>query len=192
MEISTNWNAECRWGRGKSSVQRGPWLRPNLRPLESKDEEKPTGVILSGGIRGKSSWAAMRVTKGKLGFVLAHEMPDNAIQVGQSRECCGGRWNHVWATYEARERRGSHAVCRWTTAELAVGKDSLQGARIAARSGVWPHVSGRGSIAPICLPGFPVLPSALSRGAAALPCRGLLAEIVQKPVRLVGGRISYG
>jgi len=67
-----------------------------------KDEEKPAGVILSAADAGQKQrgWQ-LRVSKGKLGFVLAHEMPDNTIQVEtKQRVLTVGRWNHVLATYD--------------------------------------------------------------------------------------------
>jgi len=77
-------------------------VRPHLRPLESKDEEKPTGVILSAADAGQNQrgWQ-FNVAKGKLQFLLAHTAPDNVIAVETKEKVLAeGRWNHVLATYD--------------------------------------------------------------------------------------------
>jgi hypothetical protein len=108
----------------------GAWVRPHLRSLEAKDEEKPAGVILSAGDLGQKQrgWQ-LRVSKGKLEFVLAHEMPDNAIQVATKQKVLTvGHWNHVLATYDGSGKAAGVALyIDGRAQELAVVKDSLQG-----------------------------------------------------------------
>jgi len=73
-----------------------------LRPLESKDEDKPTGVILSAADAGQNQrgWQ-LNITKGKLQFLFASAAPDNAIHLEtKERVLVEGRWNHVLATYD--------------------------------------------------------------------------------------------
>src|SRR5882724_2083640 len=163
----------------------GTWLRPNLRPLESKDEEKPTGVILSAADSGQKQlgWQ-LRVTKGKLGFVLAHEMPDNAIQVEtKQRVLVEGRWNHVLATYDGSGKAAGFTLCvDRQPQELAVGKDSLQG---STRSSA-PLEFGRtypdaDPLRQSAFQDFRFFHRALSaQEAARLPVEDYVAEIVQK------------
>lgn len=122
----------------------GTWLRPNQRPLEYKDEEKPAGVILSAADAGqKQQGWQLRVTKGKLGFILAHEFPDNSIQVEtKQRVLAEGRWNHVLATYDGSGKAAGISLSRWTAA--GAGRRQGCSARKHAYqrpSGVWPHVS---------------------------------------------------
>jgi Concanavalin A-like lectin/glucanases superfamily len=90
----------------------GAWVRPHLRSLEAKDEEKPAGIILSAGDSGQKQrgWQ-LRVSKGKLEFVLAHEMPDNAIQVATKQKILTvGRWNHLLATYDGSSKAAGVAL----------------------------------------------------------------------------------
>ncbi len=165
----------------------GTWLRPNLRPLEYKDEEKPTGVILSAADSGQKQrgWQ-LRVTKGKLGFVLAHEMPENAIQVEtKQRVLTEGRWSHVLATYDGSGKAaGVTLYVDGRPQELAVGKDSLQG---STHSGA-PLEFGRtypdaDPLRQSAFQDFRLFQRALSAGEAArLPIEDYVAEIVQKPM----------
>src|SRR5712671_2412394 len=165
----------------------GTWLRPNLRPLESKDEEKPTGVILSAADSGQKQlgWQ-LRVSKGKLGFVLAHEMPDNAIQVEtKQRVLVEGRWSHVLATYDGSGKAaGVTLYVDGQPQELAVGKDSLQG---STRSSA-PLEFGRmypdaDPLRQSAFQDFRFFQRALSaQEAARLPIEDYVAEIGQKPM----------
>ena len=58
------------------------WLRPDLRPLESKDKKKPDGVIIAraDAKEGSRGWQ-LRIKEGKLVFTLAHQASKNAITV---------------------------------------------------------------------------------------------------------------
>ncbi|HEX6504119.1 MAG TPA: DUF1549 domain-containing protein, partial [Terriglobales bacterium] len=165
----------------------GVWLRPNLRPLEAKDEEKPTGVILSATDAGqKQNGWQLRVSKGKLEFVLAHEMPDNAIQVEtKQRVLAVGRWNHVLATYDGSGKAaGVTLYVDGRPQEVAIGKDSLQG----STHGSAPLEFGRAypdadPLRQSAYQDFRLFQRALSaQEAARLPVEDYVAEIVQKPM----------
>jgi hypothetical protein len=165
----------------------GTWLRPHLRSLEAKDEEKPAGVILSVTDAGQKQrgWQ-LRVSKGKLGFVLAHEMPDNAIQVEtKQRMLVVGRWNHVLATYDGSGKAaGVTLYVDGRPQELTIIKDSLQG---TTHSGA-PLEFGRAypdadPLRQSAFQDFRFFQRALSaREAARLPIEDYVAEIVQKPM----------
>jgi hypothetical protein len=165
----------------------GTWLRPNLRPLEYKDEEKPSGVILSAGDAGqKQQGWQLRVSKGKLGFVLAHEMPDNAIQVEtKQRVLIEGRWNHVLATYDGSGKAaGVTLYVDGRPQELAISKDSLQG----STHGSAPLEFGRmypdaDPLRQSAYQDFRFYQRTLSAGEAArLPIEDYVAEVVQRPM----------
>jgi hypothetical protein len=165
----------------------GTWLRPQLRSLEAKDEEKPAGVILSAADASQKQrgWQ-LRVTKGKLGFVLAHEMPDNAIQVEtKQRVLTVGRWNHVLATYDGSGKAAGVALyIDGRPQELAIIKDSLQGGTRASS----PLEFGRTypdsePLRQSAFQDFRFFQRALSAGEAArLPIEDYVAEIIQKPM----------
>jgi mono/diheme cytochrome c family protein len=165
----------------------GTWLRPRVRPLEAKDEEKPTGVILSVADAGQKQrgWQLM-VSKGKLGFVLAHEMPDNAIQVEtKQRVLVVGRWNYVMATYDGSGKAaGVTLYVDGRPQEVAISKDALQGSTHASA----PLELGRtypdaDPLRESAFQDFRFFQRALSAGEAArLPAEDYVAEIVKKPM----------
>jgi len=64
----------------------GTWVRPHLRPLESKDEEKPTGVILSAADAGQNQrgWQ-LNVAKASFSSSSPHRS-DNAHRGGNERK----------------------------------------------------------------------------------------------------------
>lgn len=165
----------------------GTWLRPNLRPLEYKDKNKPSGVILSAADAGqKQQGWQLRVSKGKLGFVLAHEMPDNAIQVEtKQRVLAEGRWSHVLATYDGSGKAsGVTLYVDGRLQELAISKDCLQGSIHSSA----PLEFGRSypdadPLRQSAYQNFRFFQRALSPGEAArLPIEDYVAEIVQKPM----------
>jgi len=58
------------------------WGRPHLRPLESKDEEKPTASFPIGPpMRAKSSADGIQLAKGTFVPSSPHTAPDNVIAV---------------------------------------------------------------------------------------------------------------
>jgi len=165
----------------------GTWLRPQLRSLEAKDEEKPAGVILSAADAGQKQrgWQ-LRVSKGKLGFALAHEMPDNTIQVEtKQRVLTVGRWNHVLATYDGSGKAAGVALyIDGRTQELAIIKDSLQGSTRTSS----PLEFGRmypdsEPLRQSAFQDFRFFQRALSAGEAArLPIEDYVSEIIQTPM----------
>jgi mono/diheme cytochrome c family protein len=165
----------------------GTWLRPQLRSLESKDEEKPVGVILSAADAGRKQigWQ-LKVSKGKLGFVLAHEMPDNAIQVEtRQRALTVGRWNHILATYDGSGKAaGVTLYLDGRPQELAIIKDSLRGStRTSAPLEFGRVYSDSDPLRESAFQDFRFFQRALSAAEAArLPFEDYVAEIVQKPL----------
>jgi Protein of unknown function (DUF1553)./Protein of unknown function (DUF1549)./Planctomycete cytochrome C. len=78
------------------------WMRPHLRPNEPKDPNLPDGVILSRADANQDGrgWQLI-ADKGKLKFVLAHKLPDEAIEVETpDRVLAVGQWSHLIATYD--------------------------------------------------------------------------------------------
>src|SRR6266576_3478541 len=188
MEISTRLELPNAGGvEANQAFSVGTWLRPHLRSLEAKDEEKPAGVILSAADAGQKQrgWQ-LRVSKGKLGFVLAHEMPDNAIQVEtKQRMLTVGRWNHILATYDGSGKAaGVTLYVDGRPQELAVTKDSLQGSTHTSA----PLEFGRtypdaDPLRQSAFQHFRFFQRALSaREAARLPIEDYVAEILQKPM----------
>jgi hypothetical protein len=131
MEISTRLELpNVGDGESTQAFSVGTWVRPHLRSLEAKDVEKPTGVILSAADAGQNQrgWQ-LKVSKGKLGFLLAHELPDNSIQLETKEKVFSvGRWNHVLATYDGSGKAaGVKLYIDGRLQEFTVIKDSLQG-----------------------------------------------------------------
>jgi mono/diheme cytochrome c family protein len=78
------------------------WMRPHLRPNEPKDPGLPDGVILSRADAAQDGrgWQLLS-NKGQLKFVLAHKLPDEAIEVETPDKVLAvGQWNHLIATYD--------------------------------------------------------------------------------------------
>jgi len=163
----------------------GTWLRPHLRSLEAKDEEKPAGVILSAADAGQKlrGWQ-LKVSKGKLEFVLAHETPDNLIQVETKQKVLAvGRWNHVLATYDGSGKAvGVALYIDGRPQELAIIKDSLHGSTHTTA----PLEFGRAypdsdPLRQSAFQDFRFFERALSaEEVARLPIEDYVAEIVQK------------
>jgi hypothetical protein len=105
------------------------WVQPHLRPLEPKDENKPDGVILSRAeaTQDGRGWQ-LATSKGKLAFVLAHKLPDEAIQVETKEKVLAvGRWNHVAAAYDgSRKASGVTLYVDGQPQEVVVVKDALK------------------------------------------------------------------
>jgi mono/diheme cytochrome c family protein len=77
------------------------WLRPDLRPLESKDEKKPDGVIVAraDGNEKSRGWQ-LRINHRKLAFTLAHAAPQRVVTIESNDKILfEGRWNHIVASY---------------------------------------------------------------------------------------------
>jgi Protein of unknown function (DUF1553)/Protein of unknown function (DUF1549)/Planctomycete cytochrome C/Concanavalin A-like lectin/glucanases superfamily len=78
------------------------WMRPHLRPNEPKDPNLPDGVILSRADADQEGRGWQLISnKGKLKFVFAHKLPDNAIEVETlDKVLAVGQWNHLIAAYD--------------------------------------------------------------------------------------------
>ncbi len=188
MEISTRLELP-NVGDAKSNqaFSVGTWMRPHLRSLEAKDVEKPTGVILSAADAGQKQrgWQ-LKVNKGKLGFLLVHELPDNSIQLETKEKVLSvGRWNHVLATYDGSAKAaGVKIYIDGRLQELTIIKDSLQGSTRTTS----PLEFGRlypdsDPLRQSAFQDFRFFQRALSaEEAARLPIEDYVAEIVQKPL----------
>jgi mono/diheme cytochrome c family protein len=106
------------------------WLRPDLRPLESKDAKQPSGVIVARAsakedLRG---WQ-LRINQRKLAFTLTHAGPRNAAAVEtKEKVLIEGRWNHVTATYSGSGKaEGMKLYLDGQPQELNVVQDKLAG-----------------------------------------------------------------
>ncbi len=165
----------------------GTWVRPQLRPNESKEEEKPAGVILSAADAGQKlrGWH-LKVNKGKLAFVLAHEMPDNSIQVEtKEKVLLVGRWNHVLATYDGSGKAAGVALyIDGRPQALVITKDTLEGSTHTNA----PLEFGRAypdsdPLRQTAFQDFRFFQRALSADEASrLPVEDYVSEIVQRPM----------
>jgi len=105
------------------------WMRPHLRPNEPKDPSLPDGVILSradGNLDGRG-WQLIS-SQGHLKFVLAHKLPDEAIEVETPDKVLEvGQWNHLIATYDgSRKAAGVSLYLDGVPQYLNVVKDGLK------------------------------------------------------------------
>src|SRR6202021_3561297 len=107
------------------------WVRPDLRPLESKDKKKPDGVIVArANAKEDSRGWQLRIREGKLEFTLAHKSPQNLVTV-QTKEkvLIEGRWNHIVASYSGSGKAdGMKLYVDARPQELKGVKDKLEGA----------------------------------------------------------------
>ncbi|MGC1902950.1 MAG: DUF1553 domain-containing protein [Candidatus Acidiferrum sp.] len=78
------------------------WMRPHLRPNEPKEADHPDGVILSRADADKDGRGWQFISNhGKLKFLFAHKLPDDAIEVETpDRVLDVGQWHHLIATYD--------------------------------------------------------------------------------------------
>ncbi len=78
------------------------WMRPHLRPNEPKEAEHPDGVILSRADADHDGRGWQLISEhGRLKFVFAHKLPDDAIEVETpDRVLYVGEWHHLIATYD--------------------------------------------------------------------------------------------
>lgn len=163
------------------------WLRPDLRPLESKDAKLPTGVIIArANAKEDSRGWQLRINERKLAFTLTHAGPKNAATVEtKEKVLIEGRWNHVTATCSGSGKaNGMKLYVDGQPQELKVVKDKLDGSvRTSA-----PMTFGR-----IFPDADPLRQSAFqdfrfyareltSEEAARVPYEDYVSEIVQKPL----------
>src|ERR1035438_7592963 len=162
------------------------WLRPDLRPLESKDTNKPDGVILAraNAEQGGRGWQ-LRINKRKLAFTLMHQGPRNSATI-ETKEIAliEGRWNHIVATYSGSGKAaGMNLYVDGKPAELTVVKDKLDGP-VRTSS---PLTFGRMSpdadpLRQSAFQDFRYYSRELAADEAArLPFEDYVSEIVQKP-----------
>jgi hypothetical protein len=105
------------------------WMRPHLRPNEPKDASRPDGVILSRADANQDGRGWQLISdKGKLKFVLAHKLPNEAIEVETlDKVLAVGQWNHLTATYDGSGKAaGVSLYVDGVPQFLAVVNDGLQ------------------------------------------------------------------
>jgi hypothetical protein len=163
------------------------WLRPDLRPLESKDTNKPDGVILAraNAEQGGRGWQ-LRIHKRKLAFTLMHQGPRNSATIEtKTIALIEGRWNHIVATYSGSGKAaGMNLYVDGQPAELTVVQDKLDGP-VRTSS---PLTFGRMSpdadpLRQSAFQDFRYYSRELAADEAArLPFEDYVSEIVQKPL----------
>ena len=163
------------------------WLRPDLRPLESKDAKKPDGVILAraDSKQGSRGWQ-LRIHQRKLAFTLSSNAPQNAATVEtKEKVLIEGRWNHITAAYSGSGKAdGMTLYVDGQPQELKVVKDGLNG---TVRTSV-PMTFGRMSpdADPLRQSAFQDFRFYTRELAAAeaerVPFEDYVSEIVQKPL----------
>lgn len=106
------------------------WLRPDLRPLESKDAKQPSGVIVArANAKENSRGWQLRINQRKLAFTLTHAGPGNAATVETKEQVLiEGRWNHIVATNSGTAKAaGMKLYVDGRPQELKTVKDKLDG-----------------------------------------------------------------
>jgi hypothetical protein len=172
---------------GAKPLSVATWLRPHLRPNEPKNDDLPDGVILSRADANQDGRGWQLISnKGKLMFLFAHKLPDEAIQVETpDRVLEVGRWNHLLATYNGSGKAaGVSLYVDGVPQYLTIVKDGLKG----TASTTAPFEFGRThpDSNPLRQSGFQDFRfyerelSALE--AARLPYADYVAEVVRKPI----------
>jgi mono/diheme cytochrome c family protein len=106
------------------------WLRPDLRPLDSKDAKQPSGVIVArANAKEDSRGWQLRINQRKLAFTLTHAGPHDAAAVEtKEKVLIEGRWNHITATYSGSGKAGGMKLyVDGKPQELKVVEDKLDG-----------------------------------------------------------------
>jgi mono/diheme cytochrome c family protein len=163
------------------------WLRPDLRPLESKDAKKPDGVILArANAKEDSRGWQLRIRGGRLEFTLAHQTPQNVVTVEtKEKVLIEGRWNHIVASYSGSGKAdGMKLYVDAQPQELKVVNDNLDGSvRTSA-----PMTFGRifPDVDPLRQSAFQdfrfYARELASDEVARVPFEDYVSEIVQKPI----------
>ena len=163
------------------------WLRPDLRPLESKDAKLPNGVIVArANAKEDSRGWQLRINHRKLAFTLTHAGARNAATVEtKEKVLIEGRWNHITATYSGSGKaEGMKLYVDGQPQELKVIEDKLDGTvRTSA-----PMTFGRiyPDVDPLRQSAFQDLRFYLrelaSDEAVRVPFEDYVSEIVQKPL----------
>jgi hypothetical protein len=105
------------------------WMRPHLRPNEPKESDHPDGVILSRAESDQDARGWQLISDhGRLKFVFAHKLPDNAIEVETpGRVLYVGEWHHLIATYDSSGKAsGVNLYVDGVPQFLEVHKDGLK------------------------------------------------------------------
>ncbi|HZQ94495.1 MAG TPA: DUF1553 domain-containing protein [Candidatus Sulfotelmatobacter sp.] len=163
------------------------WLRPDLRPLESKDAKKPDGVILAraDSRQGARGWQ-LRIKERKLAFALSSKAPQNAATIEtKEKVLIEGRWNHIVATYSGSGKAdGMKIYVDGQPQALNVVRDGLHGSvRTSAPmtfGRMWPDAD---PLRQSAFQDFRFYSRELeSREAARLPFEDYVSEIVRRPL----------
>jgi hypothetical protein len=164
------------------------WVRPYLRPLETRDKKKPSGVILARADAGQNQrgWQ-LRVIEGKLAFSLANKAPANAITIEtkEKKALVIGRWNHVIVTYDGKGAAGGVKLyVDGQPQQVAVVKDALHGSIRTAVPMSFGRVYPDGEpLRQSSFQDFRFYTRMLSPAEASrLPFEDFVAEIVAKPI----------
>ena len=105
------------------------WMRPDLRPNEPKEADHPDGVILSRADANQDGRGWQLVSDhGKLKFLFAHKLPDDAIEVETpDRVLDVGQWRHLTVTYDGSGKAaGVNLYVDGVPQYLTVLKDELK------------------------------------------------------------------
>jgi hypothetical protein len=162
-------------------------VRPDLRPLDSKDAKQPSGVIVAraDSRQGSRGWQ-VRIKERKLAFTLAHDGPRNQASVEtKEKVLIEGRWNHIVASYSGSGKaQGMKLYVDGQAQESKVVKDTLEG---TVRASV-PMTFGRifPDVDPLrqsAFEDFRFYSRELSADEAArAPFEDYVSELVQKPI----------
>jgi Protein of unknown function (DUF1553)/Protein of unknown function (DUF1549)/Planctomycete cytochrome C/Concanavalin A-like lectin/glucanases superfamily len=172
---------------GSKAFSVASWVQPHLRPLEPKDENKPDGVILSRGetTQDGRGWQLL-TSKGKLTFILAHKLPDEAIQVETKEKVLAvGRWNHVAIAYDGSGKAsGVKLYVEGKPQQVTVVKDALKDSTSTSAALEFGRLHPDAN--PLRQTGFQdsrFYQRAISGDEAArLPYEDYVAEVARKPI----------
>jgi Protein of unknown function (DUF1553)/Protein of unknown function (DUF1549)/Concanavalin A-like lectin/glucanases superfamily len=114
---------------GTKSFTVATWMRPHLRPNEPKEADHPDGVILSRADAEHDGRGWQLISDhGKLKFLFAYKLPDDAIEVETpARVLEVGQWHHLIATYDGSGKAaGVNLYVDGVPQYLEVLKDALK------------------------------------------------------------------
>jgi hypothetical protein len=163
------------------------WLRPDLRPLESKDAKQPSGVIVArANAKEDSRGWQLRIRERKLAFTLTHAGAHNAAAVETKENVLiEGRWNHITATYSGSGKAdGMKLYVDGQPQELKVVQDQLDGSVRTSASmtfgRIFPDVD---PLRQSAFQDFRFYARELAPDEAArVPFEDCVSELVQKPL----------
>jgi mono/diheme cytochrome c family protein len=163
------------------------WVRPHLRPNEPRDPSLPDGVILSRADANQDGRGWQLISNhGKLKFVLAHKLPEEAIEVETlDKVLAVGQWNHLVASYDGSGKAaGVNLYLDGVPQYLTVLKDGLK----ETTSTTAPLEFGRthpdsNPLRQTAFQDFRFYQREISvREAARLPFEDYVAEVKRKPM----------